>query len=57
MALDAGVLADLVDAKVAVAAAGALIVGVCVAQRVVYWIQLVIIQREADREYYDRYGR
>jgi len=55
MAFDAGVLADLVDAKVAVAAAGVLVVGVVVAIKAVHWIELVLIQREANREYLDRY--
>ena len=54
MAIDFSVVTD---AKVELLAAGALVVGVVVAIKAVHWIQLVIIQREADREYLDRYGR
>lgn len=44
------------DGKVAVLAAGVLIVSVVVATRVFDWIRLVLIEREASREYEDRYG-
>ncbi len=51
MALDAGVLSDIADAKVAVAVAGALVVGVMVARQAVWWVRMVIDQRQLDREY------
>lgn len=57
MAIDASAVQDLIDAKVAVAVAGGLVVGVIVAVRAIDWLRLVLIEREASREYYERYGR
>lgn len=57
MALDVLVVSGISDAKTAVLAAGALIVGVYVAIKVYDWLRLVLIEREASKEYYDRYGR
>lgn len=42
--------------EVAVVAAGAAILLVIVAIRVIDWLKLVIIEREASREYEDRYS-
>jgi hypothetical protein len=47
-------LSDMSDAKLAVAAAGVLVVGVVVAQRAVFWIQCVIINREASADAEER---
>lgn len=40
-----------------IAGAGAVVLGVVVASRAVDWVRCVVIEREASREYYDRYGR
>jgi lipid-A-disaccharide synthase-like uncharacterized protein len=50
-----GIVLDFTDAKTDVIVVGALVLGVYVAIQVIHWIQLVLIQREADREFLDRY--
>lgn len=54
MSVDIG--SAVMEAKVAVAAAGGLIIGVICAIKAIDWLKLVIIEREASREYEDRYG-
>jgi len=54
MALDISVATA--SAQTAVGVAGALIIGVMVAIKAIDWIKCVIIERQASREYEDRYG-
>jgi len=46
--------AEVGDAKLVIGAAGAVILGVVLAQRAIYWLELVIINREASRDAEER---
>lgn len=48
---------DIGDAKTGVVIAVASVIVVYVAIQAFHWIQNVLIEREASREYYDRYGQ
>jgi hypothetical protein len=50
------VLQELTSAKAMVMLAGAAVIGVCIGIKLSEWIESVLIRREADREYYERYG-
>jgi hypothetical protein len=53
MSVDVGLFSDAVQV---VQLAGAAVLGVLLAVKCIDWIRMVLIEREASREYYDRYG-
>lgn len=57
MSLVEVVLGGAADGKDAIVLGGAAVLGVALAIKAVHWIQLILIEREASKEYYDRYGR